>query len=223
MKRIPLVSVILSLVPCSSARGADDPPSPAAVPDAVKGITARELGGHMKFLASDLMRGRDTASPEIRLAAEYLASRLSAAGAAPAGEAGPGGKTYFQRFPLEVVTPQLEGTSVTLLLEQNGSKRVVPCQLGVDVTFLPWGLTPGEIEAPVVFAGFGQVNPAEEDRRLRRHRRQGPVRPRLLGRAARQRRTDGRADEAAQPPRQARGAQQHARAGQGPRATGRSE
>ena len=29
---------------------------------------------------SDLMRGRDTASPEIRLAAEYIASRLSAAG-----------------------------------------------------------------------------------------------------------------------------------------------
>ena len=127
----------------------------------VKGITARELGGHMKFLASDLMRGRDTASPEIRIAAEYLASRLSAAGAVPAGEAGPDGKTYFQRFPLEVVTPQLEGTSVTLLFDQNGSKRVVPCKLGVDVAFTPWGITPGEVEAPVVFAGFGEVDAAK--------------------------------------------------------------
>ena len=58
--------------------------------------------------------------------------------------------------------PQLEGTSVSLLFEQNGSKRVVPCQLGVDVTFSPWGVAAGEIDAPVVFAGFGQVDPAKQ-------------------------------------------------------------
>ncbi len=163
MKRFPLVCVVLSLVGYSRARGADEPQAPVSVPDAVKGITARELGGHMKFLASDLMRGRDTGSPEIRIVAEYLASRLSAAGASPAGDAElPAGNSYFQKFPLEIVTPQLNGTSVTLLLEQNGSKRVVPCKLGVDVALMPWGLTPGEIEAPVVFAGFGQVDPANQ-------------------------------------------------------------
>jgi hypothetical protein len=162
MKRIYIVPVFLFLFLCLNAAHADDSHSPASVPEAVKGITARELGGHMKFLASDLMRGRDTASPEIRLAAEYLASRLSAAGAVPSGEQAPGGKSYFQRFPLEVVTPQLEGTSVTLLIEQNGSKRVVPCDLGADVTFMPWGVTAEEIDAPVVFAGYGQVNPAEK-------------------------------------------------------------
>jgi hypothetical protein len=108
------------------------------------------------------MRGRDTASHETRIAAEYLASRLSAAGAQPAGEMGPGGKTYFQTFPLEVITPQLEGTSVTLSIEQNGSKQIVPCELGVDVSFFPFGLVAGEIDAPVVFAGYGQVNAAEK-------------------------------------------------------------
>jgi hypothetical protein len=158
MKRIPLVSLISVMLSFASARGAAPPAAPVAVPDAVKGITARELGGHMRFLASDLMRGRDTASHETQVAAEYLASRLFAAGARPAGEGGPGGVTYFQRFPLEIDTPQLAGTSVTLSFEQNGSKRVVPCQLGVDVTLTPWGITPGEIEAPVVFAGFGDVN-----------------------------------------------------------------
>jgi Peptidase family M28 len=162
MKRFPLVAVILSLLTCASARGADDPPASLTAPDAVKGITARELGGHMKFLASDLMRGRDTASHETRIVAEYLASRLSAAGAVPAGDAEPGGNGYFQRFPLEIVTPQIEGTSVTLLLEQNGSRRVVPCQLGVDVSFAAWGVVPGEIDAPVVFAGFGEVNAADQ-------------------------------------------------------------
>jgi acetylornithine deacetylase/succinyl-diaminopimelate desuccinylase-like protein len=158
MKRLLLVSLIPIMITCASARGAEAQPAPAPVPDAVMGIRARELGGHMRFLASDLMRGRDTASHETQVAAEYLASRLFAAGARPAGEAGPGGESYFQRFPLEIETPQLAGTSVTLSFLQNGSRRVVPCQLGVDVTFTPWGITPGEIEAPVVFAGFGEVD-----------------------------------------------------------------
>jgi Peptidase family M28 len=163
MKRTLVAPTLLILVSCLNTARADDSPSPAGVPEVVKGITGRELGGHMKFLASDLMRGRDTASPEIRLAAEYIASRLSAAGAQPAGERGPGGsKTYFQQFPLEVVTPQLEGTSVSLSIEQNGSKRVVPCALGVDVSFFPYGLTAEEIDAPVVFASYGQVNTAEK-------------------------------------------------------------
>jgi hypothetical protein len=138
------------------------PSEPADVPDAVKGITARELGGHMKFLASDLMRGRDTASPEIRLAAEYIASRLSAAGAEPSGDVELGRKGYFQRFPLEVITALQEGTSVSLEIDQNGSRRVVPLQLGSDVTFFPRGLTPGELDAPVIFAGYGVVNPSSK-------------------------------------------------------------
>ena len=122
MKRTRIVVVLLGLFPPLGCAGADDSPAPMTVPEAVKGITGRELGGHMKFLASDLMRGRDTASHEIRLAAEYLASRLSAAGAEPGRDRGNGGQTYFQPFPLEVVTP-LEGTSVSLVIEQNGSKR----------------------------------------------------------------------------------------------------
>jgi len=137
-------------------------PEPIEVPDVVKGITARELGGHMKFLASDLMRGRDTASPEIRLAAEYLATRLSAAGAEPSGDVEAGKTTYFQRFPLEVITALQEGTSLSLEIDRDGSKRAIPLQLGSDVTFMPTGITPGDVEAPVVFAGYGRSNPAEK-------------------------------------------------------------
>ena len=166
------------------------------MPDAVKGITARELGGHMKFLASDLMRGRDTASHETRIAAEYLASRLSAAGAQPAGDAGRRRQdATSRRFPLEIVTPQLEGTSVTLLLEQNGSKRVVPCQLGVDVTFQPWGIAAGEIEAPVVFAGFGEVDAAKQIDDYDGIDVERPIRPDLRGPRPGQNAADGRPAE----------------------------
>jgi hypothetical protein len=173
MKRLPWIALIPALFLAGKLDAQDDPksanppataPAPRTVdvPDAIKGITARQLGGHMKFLASDLMRGRDTASPEIRLAAEYIASRLSAAGAEPSGDNESGRKSYFQRFPLEVVTALQEGTGLTLEIEQNGSRRVVPLQLGGDVTFFPRGITPGELDAPVVFAGYGVVNPASK-------------------------------------------------------------
>lgn len=129
-----------------------------APPEAVKGITARELGGHMRFLAHDLMRGRDTASAEIRLASEYIASRLFAAGADPEGDAERGGKGYFQRFPLEYVTPHAEGTTMDLIVERGGAKRVIPWKLGTDFVTFPIGAGPGEVEAPVVFAGYGRVD-----------------------------------------------------------------
>ena len=163
--------MILIFFPCVNSAHAEDPHSQTGVPEVVKGITGRELGGHMKFLASDLMRGRDTASQEIRLAAEYIASRLSAAGAQPAGERTPvGGKTYFQPFPLEVITPQLEGTSVSISIEQNGSKRVVPCALGVDVSFFPFGLTAEEIGkrlARTPVAIYSRVQDLDKKRRKR--------------------------------------------------------
>ncbi len=159
---------LLSLSILASPAVAQDP-APASAPasdstaPAVSTITARELGGHMKFLASDLMKGRDTASPEILLAGEYLASRLFAAGAEPAGEPGRGGKTYFQSFPLEVVTPKAEGTSLSLSIERDGAKLAIPCTLDKDFTMFPRGVVPGDIEAQVVFGGYMQAGEAETE------------------------------------------------------------
>ena len=132
------------------------------VPEAVKSITAKEIGGHLRFLASDLMKGRDTATPESRLAGEYLAAHLFGAGAEPLGERDGHGTTYFQSFPLEVVTPQVEGTELGLILEFNGSRRLIPCKLGADYVLYPHGILPGEFEAPVVFAGYGRVSPEKK-------------------------------------------------------------
>jgi hypothetical protein len=145
------------LVAAAPAQAAD--PNSEAPPEAVKSITAKEIGGHLRFLASDLMKGRDTASPDTRLAAEYLAAHLFATGAEPLGDEGPGDRSYFQRFPLEVVTPRAEGTELTLILELNGSKRLVPCQLGTEFVLFPYGIMPGEIEAQIVFAGYGRIDP----------------------------------------------------------------
>ncbi len=81
MMSVRKVWVLFVLATAQGVLAQDAKPSVESVPDAVKGITARELGGHMKFLASDLLKGRDTSSPETLLAAEYLADHVEAAGA----------------------------------------------------------------------------------------------------------------------------------------------
>jgi Zn-dependent M28 family amino/carboxypeptidase len=162
MKRFAWTALVPTFL-IAGPLAAQDAPKPStaqdSVPDVVKGITARELGGHMKFLASDLMRGRDTASPEIRLAAEYLASRLFAAGAVPSGDADGAKTSYFQKFPIETFSATQEGTTLSFDVNQNGTTKSIPLTLGTDVTFNPRGVTPGEVVAPVVFAGYGVVNP----------------------------------------------------------------
>lgn len=132
------ILALLFVVPTASL-AVDSPAEPD--PIALKLITAKEIGGHMRFLASDLMKGRDTASPETRVAAEYLSAHLFAAGAEPMGDEDRGSRTYYQRFPLEIATAHEQGTELTLILELNGSRRVVPCKLGTDFTLFPRGHT----------------------------------------------------------------------------------
>ena len=61
-------------------------------------ITAGDIAREVGVLAHDSMKGRDTPSPELEAAADYLASRFQAMGLEPAGENG----TYIDRFEWEV-------------------------------------------------------------------------------------------------------------------------
>src|SRR6185312_11014498 len=54
-------------------------------------IQASDLKGDLSFLASDTLRGRFTPSPELDIAAEFIASRFRAAGLEPGGN-----QEYFQ-------------------------------------------------------------------------------------------------------------------------------
>lgn len=151
--RCPFVAGFLLAVSVS-VHGQDVVAPDLAAPEAVRGITARELGSHMRFLASDLLKGRDTASEGVQIAAQYLAAQLEAAGAEPVGD----NATYFQRFPLEVVTPEAAGTELHLVIQRQDSQRTFPAVLGTDFSLSPRGLAPEELDAPVVFAGYGIVD-----------------------------------------------------------------
>ncbi len=157
MKRLLLLLACALALPVV-ARGDGPDSTGEPVPDAVKSITGREIGGHLRFLASDLMKGRNTASPETRLASEYLAAHLFAAGAEPMGDRDGQAATYFQTFPLERVTPLEEGTGLTLMVDLRGVRKEIPCKVGSDLIVSPNNLVPGEIEAPVAFARYGMVD-----------------------------------------------------------------
>jgi len=104
-------------------------------------VTAPDALAQLTFLASDEMRGRDTGSPEIDIAARYLATQFMQMGVAPV----PGNATgYFQEFPLERIIAPKAGT-LTLgntvfawhddVLPLNG----VGASLQGDVVFVGYG------------------------------------------------------------------------------------
>ncbi|MBX2962676.1 MAG: M28 family peptidase [Cyclobacteriaceae bacterium] len=69
-------------------------------------ITPNELEAHLSFLAADEMRGRDTGSPELRIAGNYIASWFHQQGLSEL----PGSPGYFQPVNLEKSTPANAGS-----------------------------------------------------------------------------------------------------------------
>lgn len=106
------LAVVVGLASCAPASAPEAAPAPAATPApgaapttdasavaaaAEEWITAEAISGHIDFLASDEMRGRDTPSPELARAADYLAERFGAMGLEPGGDEG----TFLQWWPFE--------------------------------------------------------------------------------------------------------------------------
>ena len=146
------LSILWLTLACATPR----PAAPAAQdghgfsePDraAAASIRPEAIASHIRFLADDLLGGRDPGTPGYDLAARYVASELQSLGLRPAGENG----TYFQKVPLVRGTPlsgSLEltggpGTPVSLVRGEN---------LVVE-TDLAQGLT--DVSGEVVFAGHG--------------------------------------------------------------------
>ncbi|HNQ37563.1 MAG TPA: hypothetical protein PKJ58_06355 [Prolixibacteraceae bacterium] len=64
------------------------------VPRELEQITPELMARHIGFLASDSMKGRNTPSPELDQAAEYIAAEFSSLGISPVGG------VRFQEVPL---------------------------------------------------------------------------------------------------------------------------
>jgi len=119
---------------------------------AVDVITQQDLRAHMWFLASDQMAGRNAASPEGRIAADYIATEFMKLGLKPAGDNG----TYFQNFDL--LNGMTDAPNTVLSAKIGGADRAF--QLGEDFDLAAQELRNERITAPLVFAGYG-VNAPE--------------------------------------------------------------
>lgn len=106
------------------------------------------MRAHVAYLASDALRGREAGTPDFDKAAAYVVEQFKAAGLQPGGENG----GWYQKVPLAVTRATGEQT-MTL----NGLPLGFNTDFGVSPT---QGLTGLDLSAPVVFAGYGVVDPA---------------------------------------------------------------
>ena len=118
-------------------------------PAAGDSITAADLEREVALLAADEMRGRLTATPGNRRAAQYIEDRFRAFGLAPAA---PGGS---YRQPVELLTAAL-GEPNALRLQAGG--EVETAEHARDFFPAPFTAS-GRAAGPVVFAGFGIAAP----------------------------------------------------------------
>src|SRR5579862_5413414 len=100
---------------------------------------------YIKYLASPEMRGRESGSPELEKAAQYIAGQFKADGLKP-----PDGQNYLQAF--EVTTSAKAGKANRFDFSLSGDRQ----SLQFNKDFVPFSFSArGKVSAGVVFAGYG--------------------------------------------------------------------
>ncbi|MBI4906215.1 MAG: M28 family peptidase [Acidobacteria bacterium] len=119
---------------------------------------AKRWWSHVAYLADDQRQGRDTGSPGFLDAARYLSAEFERAGLRAAGSNG-----YFQ--PVRLVSNSLDESHSSA--ELVSGDRTGPLRLGEDVYFSLRGNLLPQLDAPLVFAGYGFAVPEHDYDELR--------------------------------------------------------
>jgi Zn-dependent M28 family amino/carboxypeptidase len=118
----------------------------AFLPTSAAEDPAARWWAHVSFLASDELQGRDTGSDGHKKAAAYVAEQFKAAGLAPAGTAG-----YLQ--PVQFTSRKIVEAQSSLALVRDG--KAEPVALGPEAAFSMRIDPAPQVEAPLVFVGYG--------------------------------------------------------------------
>src|SRR5687767_11114695 len=113
---------------------------------------AERWWSHIEYLADDRMRGRETGSPQHRLAAEYVARMFRKAGLRPGGEQG-----FLQ--PVSFTGRRIVEDRSSVSLVRNGAEEKLV--LGEDLTINVRVANAPLTEARLVFAGYGLSIPSQ--------------------------------------------------------------
>ncbi|HLL85267.1 MAG TPA: M20/M25/M40 family metallo-hydrolase, partial [Longimicrobium sp.] len=145
---LALVASAALAVPHAAAQGTP-PPSLAgtlSLQEAAATITPADVYSRIEFLASDFLRGRNTPSPELEIAASYLVNQHRLFGLQPGGE----NRSYYQWYPY----PMRRLSAAGARLEIAG--RGAPQTLRYGRDFFALGGTAQPIaSAALVYAGRG--------------------------------------------------------------------
>ena len=118
-------------------------------------IDPEKIRAHVKYLASDALEGRGTGQKGGEMAEEYIAAQFKSYGLQPGSDAG----TYLQSVPM-VSMKTLPDTTFTLI-PANGPS-VTLRNLDDFVTSNESQAELSDIDAPIVFVGYGITAPEYE-------------------------------------------------------------
>jgi hypothetical protein len=163
MSRLAALVLIAALACTPSPSPAPTPaPAPAPAPRSPAPtnppvIRVDDMRRDLTRFASDEFRGRETGTPEILRAAQFIAERLASLGLEPAGDSG-----FYARVPME---RQGFGPATRIAVSMRGESAPRMVRIGDDVLPL-LELSPSlpppktRAEADLVFAGYGLSIPA---------------------------------------------------------------
>jgi Zn-dependent M28 family amino/carboxypeptidase len=129
------------------------PGLPSAARAAADSIDSEKIRAHVRFLSLDLLEGRGPGTRGDQLAAEYIATQFALNGLQPAGDNG----SYFQKVPLMAVHTVEDKTKFSFA-PQNG--QAIDLTYGTEIVSKDQtGQATADIDAPIVFVGYGIVAP----------------------------------------------------------------
>ncbi len=122
---------------------------PGGAKAAAASIDPEKIRAHVRFLSLDLLEGRGPGTRGAELGAEYIATQFALAGLKPAGENG----SFFQPVPLFAVHTDEDKTRFALVPAKG---EPVDLAYGTQIVAKDeTGQASAEIDAPIVFVGYG--------------------------------------------------------------------
>jgi len=91
-------------------------------------VNKSDIEGHIYFLTDDLLKGRETGTPELKIAASYLANAFRGYGVKPNPKTG----TYYQEVAFNRVSPPAEATIKINDLAISNYAFVLPSSVDAD-------------------------------------------------------------------------------------------
>lgn len=139
-----VLALSLASLTCMARSGLTPPATNERLSDEARG---RQWWAHVKVLADDSMKGRQTGSDEFLKAAAYVVDKFKSYGLQPAGVNG----TFFQPVQFDVQRVLADQSSLALIADG----KTTPLVLGDDAILGTRAPQPKTLNAPLVFIGYG--------------------------------------------------------------------